>query len=242
MASHPPYVLVPIVLATALLGGVQLTVAQGSHHQKRPAMAVEGKALDAAPATRAEAAEAIDEAVAAALIGAISAQFGEHEVEVKLDRVESDPLNLIDLKLSGEGHLRIGDDADWLPLRFTALYDSLAATVAQPRITVGDEGEGRDIAAASVLGRALLDQAAAQLKLEFARQPVRLRLDRIRELPASKRWLRLEGVGTVDFADQGSSVAHVRALYDRSRDEWLQVGYELGAGAAAMTVVPTAAP
>lgn len=198
-----------------------------------------GQALDERPESRIEASQSIDAALAAALIGAISAQFDERKIAVKLDRVETEPLNLIDLRVEGEGRLRIGDDEEWLPLRFAAMYDGVEAMVVQPQLTIGDDGEGEEVAIASPLALALHRQVAAGLQREFAQQSARLHIDRIRRLPAGRRYARLEGVGTVDFDEEGSSIATIRALYDRSRHEWLQVGYELGAATAAS---PTGTP
>lgn len=194
---------------------------------------LQGQALDERPESRIEASQSIDAALAAALIGAISGQFDERKVAVKLDRVATEPLSLVDLRVEGDGRLRIGDDEEWLPLRFSAMYDSVGATVVQPRLTIGDEGEGEEVAIASPLAQSLRDQVAAGLQREFAQQPARLHIDRVRQLPAGRRYARLEGVGTVDFDEYGSSVATIRALYDRDRHEWLQVGYELGAAATA---------
>lgn len=194
---------------------------------------LQGQALDEHPESRIEASQSIDAALAAALIGAISGQFDERKVAVKLDRVETEPLSLVDLRVEGDGRLRIGDDEEWLPLRFAAMYDGVDATVVQPRLTIGDDGEGEEVAIASPLAQSLHDQVAAGLQREFVQQPARLHIDRVRKLPAGRRYARLEGVGTVDFEEQGSSVATIRALYDRDSRAWLQVGYELGAAAAA---------
>ena len=70
-----------------------LLLATHSAFAAPPTRAIEGRALDAAPESRVEAAQTIDAAVAAALIGAISTQFGERKVEVKLDRMQVDPAN-----------------------------------------------------------------------------------------------------------------------------------------------------
>ena len=216
----------PLLLLSALVAGGNL------QPQSEPSRVreVEGKALDARPESRAEAAQSIDAAVAAALIGAIATQFGERKVEVKLDHLKSDPVSLVDLEVAGDGRLRIGDDDEWLPFRFEALYDSVAATVAQPRLTIGSDGSGEAVAVASSLGREFQARVADRLQQEFVGQPARLRLDRITRVAAGRRYARLEGVGAVDFAKEGSSVAQVRALYDSNRQEWLQVAYELGAG------------
>ena len=228
--------LLPVACLGLLLAAGALAPAGGVRAQTAAAAPqVEGRALEGAPESRGEAAQSIDSAVAAALIGAISGQFGERKVEVKLDKLETEPLNLIDLRVKGDGRLRIGDDPEWLPMSFGATYDSVAASVAEPRLTVGGDGETAEVSPASQLGRDLVRQASVRLHDEFAQQPARLQLDRITQLSAGKRYVRLEGVGAVDFDAQGSSLAVVHALYDSSRDEWLQVGYELGAGTAQAT-------
>ncbi len=236
MHSASIRLLLPAIGLGLLLGASLLAPSGGVRAQAaaNTAPPIEGRALQDAPESRGEAAQSIDAAVAAALIGAIANQFGTRKVEVKLDRIDTEPVNLIDLRVRGEGRLRIADDDEWLPMEFGALYDSVAASVAQPRLTVGGAGEASEVSPASALGRSLAQQASARLHDEFAQQPVHLHLDRISQLAAGKRYLRLEGVGAVDFEAQGSSVAVVRGLYDRNRDEWLQVAYELGAGTQAV--------
>ena len=206
-----------------------------------PTRAIEGRALDATPESRAEAAQTIDAAVAAALIGAISTQFGERRVEVKLDRMQIDPANLIDLTLSGEGRLRIGDDDEWLPMRFEALYDSQTASVPQQQLVLGDDGAGEEIQAGSPLGRAFHEQATRRVQAEFVQQPVQLRLDRITRSQVGRRYTRLEGVGAVNF-EEGSAPFSIDALYDRKTDAWLRMAYELAIGAERAAEAATPAP
>lgn len=233
MHSTVDRLLLPFACLGLLFAAGTLAPTGGVQAQTTAAPArVEGRALQGAPESRGEAAQSIDDALAAALIGSVSGQFGARKVEVKLDKLETEPLNLIDLRVRGEGRLRIGGDEEWLPMTFGALYDSVAATVAQPRLTVGGTGEASDVSPSSALGRGLAQQASQRLGDEFVQQPARLHLDKITQLQAGKRYVRLEGVGSVDFDAQGSSVAVVHGLYDSSRDEWLQVGYELGAGMA----------
>src|SRR4249919_3220802 len=71
-----------IVIATTLLLGAGSIAGA-------PATSVIGKALAPAPQSRAEAVVDIDDATAAALIGAISSQFGERAVQVRLGRVQA---------------------------------------------------------------------------------------------------------------------------------------------------------
>ena len=215
-----------IALAAALMGALMAMQATAQSPAAQSPRAIEGQALDTAPDSRAEAAQAIDAALAAALIGAISSQFGERQVEVKLDRVATDPVNLIDLGVSGEGRLRIGDAAEWLPVRFTGLYDSVEASVVQPQLTIGQDVTGETVALASPIARGLQREAASQLQQEFANQHAELRLDKVDQVAAGSRYLRVEGVGAARF-DEGTAPVDVHGLYDRQTKQWLRVAYEL---------------
>lgn len=223
-------------LASLALAGLLLAI-HSAIGGAPPTRAIEGRALDAAPESRVEAAQVIDAAVAAALIGAISTQFGERKVEVKLDRMQVDPANLIDSTLSGEGRLRIGDDDDWLPMRFKALYDSRTASVPRQELVLGSDGVGEEIQVGSVLGRALQDRATDQLQAEFVQQPLRLRLDQVTRSEVGRRYTRLEGVGAVNF-EEGSAPFSVDALYDEQAEAWLRMAYELSTGAERADAAP----
>ena len=60
----------------------------------------------------------------------------------------------------------------------------------------------------------------------------RLQLDRIATLEAGARFLRIEAAGIADFGREGTTAAHVDALYDRRDGSWLRVNYELGPAAS----------
>ena len=105
--------------------------------------AVVGTSLHPAPQSRMEGNQAVDDATAAALIGAISDQFSERNVEVKLDTVRIAPAGIVQREISGQGRLLLGATEDWIPFRFKALYDTEQASVGNPDLTLGDDAPGR---------------------------------------------------------------------------------------------------
>lgn len=191
-------------------------------------LAVQAKALDASPDSRIEADEAMDSAVAAAVIGAVSTQFGENEVAVKLDSVAVAPASVRDRAVSGQGRLQVGDDATWIPFHFAAQYDTVATTVTYPQLVLGDQTTSRSIDVGSALANKLSKRVGAQLREEFAEQPVRMKLDRVSTSEAGARYLRVSALATADFGAEGATPAQVDALYDRRTGQWLRVAYELG--------------
>jgi hypothetical protein len=217
------------LLSLVLLVGAGL-VASAAPSGTRP-QAIVAKALDTTPQSRVEGDQAIDAATAAALIGAISSEFDERRVEVKLDRVEIDPAGFVQRDVRGVGRLAIGDDEDWIPFRFAALYDTTSSSVDYPALTLGDAGPGQPVVADAGLARRLADEVARRLDAEFAGQPVRLALDNVRLQPAGRHYLRLDANGIAGFGAEGSTAAGVQALYDPRNGEWLRVHYELGASA-----------
>ena len=216
------------LLSLMLLAGAGLVASAAPSGGQAP-QAIVAKALDATPESRMEGDQAIDAAVAAALIGAISSEFDERRVEVKLDRVEVAPAGFVQRDVRGTGRLMIGSDEDWIPFRFAALYDTALSSVDYPALTLGSTGSSQAIAADAGLARRLVNEVDRRLDVEFAEQPVQLTLDSVRLLPAGKHYLRLDANGIADFGAEGSTAAGVQALYDPRNGKWLRVSYELGA-------------
>lgn len=177
---------------------------------------------------------AMDSAVAAAVIGAVSRQFGERRIEVKLDSVSVKPASLRDRSVSGEGRILIGDsDAaepkSWIPIQFAALYDTRTASVSRPALVIGDGSAASDkLALDAPLAVELGTRVDAALAKEFAQQPAQMIVDRITTTPAGPRYLRVAALGTADFAAEGTTAAQIDALYDRQTGQWVRVTYELG--------------
>ena len=195
----------------------------------RPLLGIQARAHDSRPHSRIEADQAMDGAVAASVIGAISSQFSERSVAVKLDRVAVQPVSVRDRTVSGVGRLRIGNDMAWIPFRFDVLYDTREASAVQPAITLGDTPATHELPLGSMLAQELDRQVGAALTDEFSQQTVQLMVERITTTDAGPRYLRVEARGIADFAAEGSTPARVQGLYDRRMDEWVRVDYELGA-------------
>ncbi|MFD0738120.1 hypothetical protein ACFQZQ_02290 [Lysobacter koreensis] len=217
-----------LTLALVLVGGLTLSTAVAQADGTSKQVAIQAQSLDRQPESRIEGDEAMDGAVAAAVIGAVARQFGEREVGVKLDSVAVMPASVRDRDVSGSGRLRIGDDEAWIPFRFTALYDTSATSVSQPYLVIGDTAGGEPIANDSKLALALSDRVGSSLRDEFAQQPVRLLMDQVTTNAAGSRYLRVQGIGTADFGREGATTAQIEALYDRRSGQWLRVDYELG--------------
>lgn len=184
------------------------------------------------PATRSEAAEAVDSATAAALIGAIATHFGEEDVGVRLDRVTMDAASIRDRTVTGEGRVRIGSREEWIPFRFQALYDTQTTEVVSPILELGpDRTDFETVADGSDVALALDAGVAGALAAEFPSQPVHWNADHVRAAPLAGSLLKVQATGTADFDAEGLTKARVEALYDRASGRWLSIDYELGAGA-----------
>lgn len=220
------------LLATAFAAQQAPTASQGVASGQQ--VEIHGRAIGPAAQSRAEGDMAMDDAVAAAVIGAVSGEFGERRVEVKLDSISVQPASLRDRDVSGHGRILIGDseatdDSRWIPIQFKALYDTQTATVSRPALMLGGDAAAADeLSLDAPLAIALGTQIDAALSEEFAQQSAQMVLDRITTSAAGTRYVRLQASGTADFASEGTTAAQVDALYDRKTGQWLRVAYELG--------------
>ncbi|MEO6138490.1 MAG: hypothetical protein ABIP11_07500 [Luteimonas sp.] len=210
------------LIGCGLLGSSVFAEGTGSHAQ------VVGTSL-AAPQSRMQARQAIDDATAAALIGAISSQLAEPNVVVKLDHVEASQAGMIQRELQGAGRLQIGADQTWIPFAFQALYDTEQSSVGNPRLTLGDASSGQGSVANAAMTKKLTALVAQRLHQEFAQQPVRVALDSVRTVAAGKNFLQVQARGTASFGKEGATDADVHGLYDLRKNQWVQLDYELGA-------------
>lgn len=227
-------------LALAVLGAAGLLL--GTIATQNSAMAgagagdqveVRGVAIST-PHSRVEGDMAMDSAVAAAVIGAVSRQFGERRIEVKLDSVSVQPASLRDRSVSGQGRILIGDSGrtdarNWIPIQFAALYDTRTASVSHPALVIGDGATTpENLALDAPLALELGSRIDAVLAEEFTQQPAQMIVDRITTTPTGSQYLRVAALGTADFAAEGTTAAQIDALYDRRTGEWVRVTYELG--------------
>lgn len=189
---------------------------------------IRAQSLDTRPASRMEGDEAMDAAVAAAVIGAVSQQFGDNEVAVKLDNVAVDAASPRDRTVSGDGRLQIGGDQEWIPFRFSALYDTVGTSVSFPQLKIGAGPDVQSLAGDSKIATALATRVDTALRSEFEGQPVDLVMEHVTSSAVGTRYLQVKGTGTADFGAEGATAAQVDALYDRRNGRWLRVSYELG--------------
>lgn len=219
-----------VLFSLALLAGAGL-VAGATPVPGQAQQTIVAKALDATPESRVEGDQAIDAAVAASMIGAVSSEFDQRLVEVKLDEVTVAPAGLVQRDVRGNGRLMIGKDADWIPFRFAALYDTRLSSVDYPALILGTDEPGQTVAADARVARRLANEVDRRLGLEFAGQTVRFTLDDVRLSPAGRHYQRLQANGIADFGAEGRTATGVQALYDPRSGEWLHLRYELGASA-----------
>lgn len=180
------------------------------------------------PQSRIEGDQAMDGAIAAAVIAGLSRQFGESRVEVRLDSVDVQPASIRDRIVDGHGRLKLGQDRAWIPFRFEALYDTESTAVSHPRLVLGEARPGNEISADSDIARALTERVDTALHDEFSQQPFDLVIDRVVTQGVGDRLVQVRGTGTVDFGPEGATAAQIDALYDPAEARWLRVNYELG--------------
>jgi hypothetical protein len=191
-----------------------------------PTLAVE--AAETAPESRIEGDQAMDGAIATAVIAAVGRQFDEARVEVKLDSVSVQPASIQDRAVDGHGRLQLGKDRAWIPFRFEALYDTESTAVSSPRLVLGESRPGSEVTSDSDIARTLAARVDTALHEEFSQQPFDLVIDRVVTQDAGERLVQVRGTGTVDFGPEGATATRIDALYDPVEARWLRVDYELG--------------
>ena len=189
---------------------------------------VTAKSLDKSAsrqAVDAVALQAIDDAAAAAVLGALATQF-DGDVQFKLGTVDSSRVSLRDMALDGHGLVRVDGDSPWMPIRFQALYDTDTQTVESPAITFVANHAPKPLDKA--VARQLDAQVDHRLSTEFAQQPVSFHMDAVGVVGGDARYALVQGDGIADFATEGKSDIKVEGIYDRVAHDWVQVDYQLG--------------
>lgn len=176
--------------------------------------------------------ETLDNAVAAVVVAALVEQMDTQSIEVGIDSFDVRISSLRDRVVSGEGRMRVGEDADWIGFRYSTVYDTTFRSAGYPRLTIGGVAAGeREVPNDAALVRELEDRVAAELGRQFDGRDVRLQLDRIGTVEGGRRLLRISAQGIADFGVAGDTPVRIEALYDRIAEAWQRVHYELGAGA-----------
>ncbi len=187
------------------------------------------KSLDKSEARQAVTAvgvQAINDATAAAVIGALQTRFPERDVEFKMGAIQSRRVSLRDIALDGAGQIRLEGTDSWMPIRFDALFDSDTQTVGSPSIIIT-----RTLNTASDAGVdiARLDKAVdRKLDAEFQSQAVTFDLGAVSLIGGDKRHAVVDGNGIADFGAEGQAEVTLQGVYDRTEQRWLSVDYQLG--------------
>ncbi|WP_374606624.1 hypothetical protein [Thermomonas sp.] len=208
-----------IVMAGAL-------VAQAGTPTTPNAVVVEGHSNDresAGNALDSRILASIDDATAAALIGALETRFAGREVALRMGKVENERASLRDIALHGTAQIRLDGDAAWLPIRFEALYDTDTQAVLSPAIVL----EGTGVAAAPKLPLpGLQAQVRAAMGDEFASQDVDLSLRKAEVIgnDGSRLVVRAQGIARFDGSE--TAPVTVRALYEQGSGRWLDTQYD----------------
>lgn len=214
------------LLASALAGGMA--------HGAEPAQAVASPQPPAPVAERQASSgdEALDNAVAAVVVAALTEQLGNQAIAVRLDSIDVRISSLRDRAVSGEGRMRVGDDPDWIGFRYRTVYDTTFGSAGYPELTIGGVGAGeREVPNDAMLVAQLDARITAELDKQFGAGSARLQLDRISTVEAGKRFLRISATGMADFGLNGTTPIRIESLYDTAKLAWQRVDYGLGASA-----------
>lgn len=181
----------------------------------------------------------MDAAIAAAVIGSITAQFRAPDVRVQLQGMEVRPASIQDRQVTGFGRLRIDGDSEWIPFKFAALYDTSSTEVSYPQLQLAG-GTSAPVVARSSLARQFNAQVTSALASEFTGQQVRWTLAHATSV-GTGRFVRIDGDGSADFGSDGRTRAHVQGMFDTRTGQWTRVHYELGPGSEWIVGTPSVA-
>ena len=188
----------------------------------------------AAGPTTAEAAGTLQDAVASVVVVALTEQFDGKPISVNIDSYDVQMAGARERLVTGRGRVDVEGSAGSIAFTYRTLYDVLSSNAGYPAIAIGRIGDGIERVVpndAALIGE--LDQRiASTLSGELGGRPVWLQLDSIESFETDQRYVRINAAGVADFGPEGSTPARVEALYDRERQAWLRVNYELGLGSA----------
>lgn len=216
-----------IAASTALISHADATPASKG---TRPVMTVQAQPIreTANPTSRAEGREAAESALAGALVGIATDQFEGERIELMLDTVDMDAVSPRDRKVTGTGLLKVGNDLEWLPFRYRALYDTETQTAGWASITLGNhDAGGEEVALHDTVLTTLSDATSDKMRNEFPQQAVALDWSTAQRLN-SGRYQRYLVHGAARFDAQEPTQLLVEGLYDPLRKRWVSVNYELG--------------
>lgn len=173
---------------------------------------------------------ALRDVTAAAVVESLRSRFAGSDIEFKFDSFDSRQASQRDMQLRGAGQFRIEGGLAWLPIRYSASYDTTTDSIASPEITFTTQPAlGRR---ASIDTAALDAMVGQQLTDEFASQTVDFDLGAVKLVAGDQRYAMVDGVGVARFAGEGTAAVSVQAVLDRVTGKWLGVAYALGGDAA----------
>ena len=188
---------------------------------------VEGRSTDATAAgqtTTAHGVQAINDATAAAVIGALETRFAGQGVEFRLGDVRSERVSLRDIALHGSGKIRFQGANAWMPIKFDALYDSATQAVESPAIVLGASSTATSADGLPTQG--LQVELARRMNNEFPSQSVTFDLDHTSIVGGDGRRVVVNGNGMARFDQEDSAPVQVQAIYDRTSKRWIDASYE----------------
>ena len=176
--------------------------------------------------TTAQGTQAINDAAAAAVIGALQTRFDGESVQFRLGEVLSDRASLRDIALHGSGEIRFDTASAWLPITFDAIYDTDTQAVQSPSITLGAQDTARISARLPLKAlQSRVDQAIAN---EFENQQVRFDLQQASVIGGDGQRVIVEANGIASFDGEGREDVTVQAVYDTRNGRWIDASYEFG--------------
>lgn len=222
------------LLLAMLLGTVSFAAASVGTYAAIPAMpiVVQGKSKSTVGEGLAhpqdlQAQQAIDEATAAALIGALQSRFPGIDFQLRLGDTRTERVSLRDIALQGEAKLRFADARHWLPLRFEALYDTSEMRVESPHITLGAESSATAPDAGSLPLARLQAELDTAMDAEYQSNRVDVALQHARIVDDDGTRYIVQATGQAVFDGVERLPLTVRAFFDRTSGRWLDPQYAL---------------
>ena len=188
---------------------------------------VEGRSTEASATGKgitAKGVQAINDATAAAVIGALETRFAGQGVQFRLGAVRSERVSLRGMALHGNGKIRFGKATDWLPITFDALYDSTTQVVESPAILLGSSTAASSAQALPLQG--LQVDVARRMNAEFASQSVSFDLEHTSIVGGDGRRVIVNANGMARFDREDAAPVQVQAIYDRVSNRWIDASYE----------------
>src|SRR5688500_11283886 len=143
----------------------------------------------------------LQDVTAAAVVESLRARFTESDIEFKFESFDKRRLSQRDMQLHGAGQFRIEGGLAWLPIRYSALYDTTTDSIGSPEIKFNAQPtRGRH---ASVDATGLDAMGDRQLTEEFASQAVEFDLGPVSPVAGDGRYLVVDGSGVAKFAGEG---------------------------------------